>query len=196
MDLSAILTTILTYLFVSVAVLMTFLILLQEGKGGGLAALGGTKAAGVEGVTNPVRRFTAYLAAIFFVLAVILGLLARRGLNSGAFEYDKPAVGSALKLTESKKPPSPLSRLKPPPIKIDKKSDARPKAVPPAETKAEVKTGVKPEVEEMPKAESKDETKAPAKTGERVEPKAEEKTAPKAEEKKSAAPAEIKPPEK
>lgn len=65
--------------FVIVAVLMTFLILLQEGKGGGLAALGGTKAASVEGVTNPIRRATAYLAGIWFLLAVLLGAMASSG---------------------------------------------------------------------------------------------------------------------
>ncbi|MCK6472957.1 MAG: preprotein translocase subunit SecG [Planctomycetes bacterium] len=64
-------------IFVVVALLMTFFILLQEGKGGGLTGLGGTKAAGVEGVTNPIRRFTGYLAGIFFVLAIVLGLMAR-----------------------------------------------------------------------------------------------------------------------
>jgi protein translocase SecG subunit len=69
--------TVLTVLAVLTGVLMTFLILLQEGKGGGLAALGGTKAAGVEGVTNPIRRATAYLAAIFFVLLISLAVFNR-----------------------------------------------------------------------------------------------------------------------
>lgn len=63
--------------FVIVAALTSFLILLQEGKGGGLAALGGTKAASVEGVTNPIRRATGYLSAIFFLLAIILGCMAK-----------------------------------------------------------------------------------------------------------------------
>lgn len=69
--------TILTGLFITVALLMILLILIQEGKGGGLAALGGTKAAGVEGVTNPVRKATAYLAGIFFFLAILLGWMHR-----------------------------------------------------------------------------------------------------------------------
>ena len=64
--------------FVVVALLMTFLILLQEGKGGGLAALGGTKAASVEGVTNPIRRATGYLAGIFFLLAVMMAASAKK----------------------------------------------------------------------------------------------------------------------
>jgi len=67
----------LTGLFVLTGAFMTFFILLQEGKGGGLTALGGTKAAGVEGVTNPIRRATVYMAALFFVLAIILGRMHR-----------------------------------------------------------------------------------------------------------------------
>ena len=67
----------LTGLFVATGAIMTFFILLQEGKGGGLTALGGTKAAGVEGVTNPIRRATVYLAILFFTLAIILGIIHR-----------------------------------------------------------------------------------------------------------------------
>ena len=67
----------LTGLFVLTGAIMTFFILLQEGKGGGLTALGGTKAAGVEGVTNPIRRATVYMAILFFTLAIILGVIHR-----------------------------------------------------------------------------------------------------------------------
>src|SRR5437868_14176151 len=74
--------TILTVILVVLGGLMTFLIMLQEGKGGGLAALGGTKAAGIEGVTNPIRRATAYMAGLFFVLAVILGIMNRPMQNN------------------------------------------------------------------------------------------------------------------
>jgi protein translocase SecG subunit len=83
----------LTGLFVLVGVIMTFFILLQEGKGGGLAALGGTKAAGVEGVTNPIRRATAYLAVLFFALAVILGVLHRP--KKGVFEEEPTEAAKA-----------------------------------------------------------------------------------------------------
>ncbi|HLX60349.1 MAG TPA: preprotein translocase subunit SecG [Planctomycetota bacterium] len=69
--------TILTVILVITGGLMTFLIMLQEGKGGGLAALGGTKAAGIEGVTNPIRRATGYMAALFFLLAIVLGVVNR-----------------------------------------------------------------------------------------------------------------------
>ena len=56
-------------LFFIVTLLMIFAILLQEGKGGGLAALGGTRAEGVVGATNPIRRLTVVLAILFFLLA-------------------------------------------------------------------------------------------------------------------------------
>ena len=65
----------LTAIIVIVGVFMTFLILLQDGKGGCLASMRGTKAAGIEGVTNPIRRATGYMAAIFFVLAVVLAAI-------------------------------------------------------------------------------------------------------------------------
>jgi protein translocase SecG subunit len=66
--------SILTWMTVIVALVMTFLILLQNGKGGALSGLDGTKAAEVEGVGNPVRRATGYLAVCFFGLAVLMGI--------------------------------------------------------------------------------------------------------------------------
>ena len=61
--------TIAQVMFLVVTILMIFAILLQEGKGGGLAALGGTRAEGVVGATNPIRRLTVVLAILFFLLA-------------------------------------------------------------------------------------------------------------------------------
>jgi protein translocase SecG subunit len=63
-------------LFLVVAVIMTFFILLQEGKGGGLASLDGTMAPEIIGVANPIRRATVILAILFFVMAALLGILA------------------------------------------------------------------------------------------------------------------------
>jgi len=78
-----------------VAAVMTFFILLQEGKGGGLAALGGTKAAGVEGVTNPIRRATAYLAGIFFILAIAIGFFSRNSSSlTGPEQVAEPGMAS------------------------------------------------------------------------------------------------------
>jgi len=108
----------LTGLFVLTGAVMTFFILLQEGKGGGLTALGGTKAAGVEGVTNPIRRATVYMAIVFFTLAVILGVIhrPRESIKIGAapattttsnpitFDDAKTAAPPAKKPEEGTKP--------------------------------------------------------------------------------------------
>jgi len=87
-------TTILTVILVAVGGFMTFLIMLQEGKGGGLAALSGTKASGIEGVTNPIRRATGWLAGLFFLLAVALAIINRPSENKG-FITDKDAEKGA-----------------------------------------------------------------------------------------------------
>lgn len=97
--------TVLTVLVVLTGVLMTFLILLQEGKGGGLAALGGTKAAGVEGVTNPVRRATAYMAVIFFILLVALGIMNKP--TASFVKFGATTAGAGAKKEETKAPEAP-----------------------------------------------------------------------------------------
>src|SRR5437762_902609 len=86
--------TVLTVVLVVLGGLMTFLIMLQEGKGGGLAALGGTKAAGIEGVTNPIRRATAYLAGIFFLLAIVLGVRHRPEQSVGAQTFPSESAAA------------------------------------------------------------------------------------------------------
>jgi len=62
-----------------VAFLLVGAILIQESKGGGLAALGGTRAETAFGSSNPVRRLTVVLAVIFFGLAGLMGWWLPRG---------------------------------------------------------------------------------------------------------------------
>jgi len=147
--------TILTWLFVFIGMIMTFFILLQEGKGGGLAALGGTKAAGVEGVTNPIRRATAYLAGLFFILAIILGIMHKPkesiGLGSETpAVVPAPGAGAVLNPTPVANPNNVVKVTPPTPpegaVKTDKPAEG-------AKTDAP-KTGDKPA--EAPKT---DETK-------------------------------------
>jgi preprotein translocase subunit SecG len=107
MELKETLAFILTILFVVISAAMLFFILLQEGKGGGLSALSGTRAAGVEGVTNPIRRFTAILTVIFFVLAVGLGLLNRP--KQAATGDGRPLDGGSGSLMPLK-PPEPETK--------------------------------------------------------------------------------------
>jgi preprotein translocase subunit SecG len=98
------LDSVLSVLAIVTAMLMVFFILLQEGKGGGLAALGGTKAAGVEGVTNPIRKATGYLAAMFFVMIIILGILHKpdQSLLEGVAKTEPAAKMSEGTSSESK----------------------------------------------------------------------------------------------
>ena len=63
--------------YLGAAGLMVFAILLQEGKGGGLSALGGTQAESAFGATNPIRRMTVVLAILFFLLAGFLSYMGR-----------------------------------------------------------------------------------------------------------------------
>lgn len=57
-------------IFLLVCFLIVSLVLLQEGKGGGLAAMGAGSMDSVMGVKNPLRRWTAYLFIAFVVIAV------------------------------------------------------------------------------------------------------------------------------
>ncbi|MFH0938498.1 MAG: preprotein translocase subunit SecG [Planctomycetota bacterium] len=138
----------LTGLFVVIAVLMTFLILLQEGKGGGLAALGGTKAAGVEGVTNPIRRATAWLAGIFFFIAILLGVLSKPEPSADFFESnaESPPKTEAQTGTEASapKPAAPIAPVQIP-VKTPEASTPKPAApIAPVQIPAKTPEATKP----------------------------------------------------
>ena len=72
MQMQAILIIIAQVLFVLLAVLMAFAILLQEGKGGGLSSLAGGGSQQIIGTSNPLRRITVIFAIAFFGLAIFL----------------------------------------------------------------------------------------------------------------------------
>ncbi|HEY3322694.1 MAG TPA: preprotein translocase subunit SecG [Planctomycetota bacterium] len=159
---------------VIVGFLMVFFILLQEGKGGGLAGLGGTKAAGVEGVTNPIRRATVYLAVLFFLLLIVLGIVEKPAQRIGltpasatATETEKSETPKAAESTAAKTEPA-----KTEPAKTDTKAATDTKT----DTKAETKPAVDTKTEPAKAADTK--ATEPAK----AEPKAEDKKA--TEEKK------------
>ncbi len=62
---------VLMFLFILTALLLITIVLLQEGKGGGLAGAFGGAGAETFGVqTGGVNKFTAWVAATFMVLAV------------------------------------------------------------------------------------------------------------------------------
>lgn len=185
------------FIFVVVALLMTFFILLQEGKGGGLTGLGGTKAAGVEGVTNPIRRFTGYLAGIFFVLAIVLGLMAREpGSGISVTEPGKERLSSGEEKDASKDGDGMGGAFSDPDV-VDVDEDPKSKVEKPGDAPAAEKTAK----EKSAAGEKTDEAKSDAaeKTGEAKTPElvtktGAEKTAEAKTETKTEAPAEKSPP--
>lgn len=81
--------TFLIAIFILVSILLTFVILIQSSKGGGLAGtFGGTdpmgNVFGGRGAGDFLTRLTAILATVFMVLALILGLMTRGGLDESS----------------------------------------------------------------------------------------------------------------
>jgi len=80
-------------LFLIAAVLLLLLILVQRGRGGGLAGalggLGGHSAFGTK-TGDVFTKATAILAAIFIILAMVIGYLMHRGIG-----FREPAPAKA-----------------------------------------------------------------------------------------------------
>lgn len=87
--------TVILVLHVLVAIAMTAFILLQQGKGAEMGASFGAGASqtvfGAAGATNFMTRFTAVLAAIFFVTSLSLAIYARKHSESFGLVPEVPA---------------------------------------------------------------------------------------------------------
>ncbi|MDJ0974929.1 MAG: preprotein translocase subunit SecG [Planctomycetota bacterium] len=95
--LSDVLTTLVMVLFLLSAFLLTVVVLLQEGKGGGLSgAFGGAGAEAFGVKAGTVNKFTAWLGAAFLGLALLhAGLVS--AYSTFSVEGDtRPAVGDIL----------------------------------------------------------------------------------------------------
>ena len=76
------LTTLLQVLHVFVCAILMFVVLLQQGKGGGLGAVGGggaTQVFGGRGAGNVLTRTTAIAAATFMLTSVSLAYISSSG---------------------------------------------------------------------------------------------------------------------
>ncbi len=86
--LSDAISTIVLILFVIVTLLLSLVILLQEGKGGGLAGAFGGAGADAFGVkAGTVNKFTSWLGALFLGLALLHSGLATAG-SQGDLDVD------------------------------------------------------------------------------------------------------------
>ncbi len=76
----SILHTILNVAFAIVSVILIAIVLMQEGKGGGLGgAFGGAGGEAFGHGVGGINRFTAIIAGIFMVLAVVIGIINNNG---------------------------------------------------------------------------------------------------------------------
>jgi len=102
-------------MYVLVAVLMTFVILMQRPKSEGLgAAFGGGVTENIFGAqtTNVLVKFTAWLAGIFFALTFALSILyAHRSMSDSGLRREllKRQTGAAVSPSPAAAQPSPDS---------------------------------------------------------------------------------------
>ena len=88
------------FLFILSALLLITIVLLQEGKGGGLAGAFGGAGAETFGVqTGGVNKFTAWVAATFMILAVAFAAIKEeeeaRAPSEGRSTIDDGGAGNA-----------------------------------------------------------------------------------------------------
>ncbi|MEW6681041.1 MAG: preprotein translocase subunit SecG [bacterium] len=88
---------IIAFLYILIAFLLIFLILLQTGRGGGIAAaFGGATVENIFGSTrgNVLTRVTAILAILFMIFSIILVRMGPSSLikSKGAPKGERPAV--------------------------------------------------------------------------------------------------------
>lgn len=82
-----------------IGLILMLAILLQESKGGGLAALGGTRAESAFGASNPLRKLTTVLSIIFLILAGALSLALAPGKSVAEEKQAAPAEGTKAPAT-------------------------------------------------------------------------------------------------
>ena len=135
-------------LYALCALILIVAILLQESKGGGLAALGGTRAESAFGASNPLRRMTVVLSVIFFILAGVLSLWLAPA--KPVFQGSKPPA-AAPENPEEPKPveaTTPIPEGKEPPKEPAKETPKEPAKEPAKEAPKD--TGTKPELKPAP----------------------------------------------
>ena len=117
------LTTLLEFIHVSVCLFLMLVVLLQQGKGGGMgAAFGGGATAqvfGGRGAGNILTRATAICAGIFMLTSVTLAYVSSSGdrdLRARIVEEQRKGKGNegTRVRTPKVKPPTPPTDMAPP----------------------------------------------------------------------------------
>ena len=113
-------STILLFVFVPVCLLLILIVLLQAGKGGGLAGAfggaGGQTFLGARGAADFLSKFTIYLAIAFMFLSLILSLTYGRGGRSIRIDEEPASVETSAETpaeeraaAETEQPQSPAA---------------------------------------------------------------------------------------
>ena len=123
------LTILLTGFYVAVCALLLVVVLMQQGKGGDIAAAfggsGSQTAFGARAGASVLTRATTVLGALFMIVAMTLAIMGQRGTSSVLSGVEGPAA----------QPAAPASL----PVQIDpaQQTPAAEQAEPPAEPPAE-----------------------------------------------------------
>ena len=119
-------------LFLLCAVILVLLVLIQRGRGGGLAGAfggpGGHSAFGTK-TADVFIKATAVLGAIFFILAVVTALVMRYQ-QSALWTAEEPAPAEA----PAKPGTGPAERLAAPPAQVPEAPPAKTPAAPASES--------------------------------------------------------------
>ncbi len=126
------LTTVSMVLFLLCAVILVLLVLIQRGRGGGLAGAfggpGGHSAFGTK-TADVFIKVTAVLGAIFFILAIVTALLVRYQ-QSALWSAEEPAPAEA----PAKPGTGPAERPAAPPAEVPEAPPAETPAAPASES--------------------------------------------------------------
>ncbi|RLS25358.1 MAG: preprotein translocase subunit SecG [Planctomycetota bacterium] len=158
-----------------VSVFLILLILIQKGKGGGLAGAfggpGGQSAFGSK-TADAFTKITLYVAGIWVALIVIMIWLVQ----------PKIVVSSPTDISQISKEGMPAEGA---PVDPTPKAEPESKETPKTESKDDKKEPVKEAPKVEPKGDAKDDKKEPVKDAPKVEPKGDAKDDKKAETKKN-----------
>lgn len=94
-------------LYVVVCGILVSLILMQEGKGGGLSGVMGASMGetfGFGGASKQVRRYTAYCATVFLVFSIVLTFLAEAAFRGAESRF--LGSGTAAPVTQTAPAPA------------------------------------------------------------------------------------------
>lgn len=100
-----ILSVLLYILFVLSAIVLVVVILLQEGKGGGLTSALGTEGQQTFGVgTKGINQFTGWTCAVFLICALGIHMLNRAEINNSVVKDSGTPIDTSLGATPAAPP--------------------------------------------------------------------------------------------